>query len=155
MAEANALIVLAMAQASLGGLDTAAESCERAVELARTAGDRTMERLAMQHLARHQADAGNWHQALATATQALAFDDRSDIADIPHVLLLMVKGEALLGLGDQAEGIKQLDLAAREAESCGYEDGAVRALGALLRATPDAEVQARHDAALARLTART
>ncbi|WP_141754125.1 XRE family transcriptional regulator [Streptomyces subrutilus] len=155
VAEANALIVLAMAHGSLGGLDEAAEGCERAVELARTAGERTMERLAMQHLARHRADAGKWDQALATATQALAFDNRPDAADIPHILLLIVRGEALLGLGNEAEGITQLDLAAREAESSGYEDGAVRALGALLRVSANAEVQARYDAAHARLTTRT
>ncbi|MEU8465143.1 helix-turn-helix domain-containing protein [Streptomyces sp. NPDC029003] len=154
VAEANALIVLAQARAALGGLDQAAEGCERAVELARRAGDRTMERLAMQHLARHWADAGKWRQALDTATGALAFDDRSDTADIPRVLLLMVKGEALLGLGNEAEGIGQLDLAAREAEASGYEDGAVRALGALLRVSADAELQARYDAAVARLTTR-
>ncbi|MFJ9718984.1 helix-turn-helix domain-containing protein [Streptomyces sp. NPDC101213] len=149
-AEANALIVLAMAQGSLGRLDEAAEGCERAVELARKADDRTMERLAMQHLARHRADAGKWHQALATATRALAFDDRPDTADVPRILLLMVRGEALLGLGNKAEGITQLDLAAREAESCGYEDGAVRALGALLRVSATPDVRARYDAALAR-----
>ncbi|MFJ1868789.1 helix-turn-helix domain-containing protein [Streptomyces sp. NPDC088097] len=154
-AEANALIVLAMAQGSLGSLDEAAEGCARAVELARTAGDRTVERLAMQHLARHRADAGEWHQALATATHALGLDNRPDTADIPRILLLMVRGEALLGLGNEAEGITQLDLAARQAESSGYEDGAVRALGALLRVSADAEVQARYDAALARLTTRT
>ncbi|MGW2995241.1 hypothetical protein ACWDA9_26990, partial [Streptomyces sp. NPDC001193] len=65
---------------------------------------------------------------------------------------LMVSGEALLGLGHETEGIGQLDLAAREAETSGYEDGAVRALGALLRVSPDAELRARYDAAVARLT---
>ncbi|MGV9938666.1 helix-turn-helix domain-containing protein [Streptomyces sp. NPDC003401] len=155
VAEANALIVLAVAQAALGSLDEAARGCERAVELAREAGDRTIERLAMQHLARHWADAGKWRRALDTATEALAFDDRSGTADVPRVLLLMVRGEALLGLGDEAGGIGQLDLAAREAESSGYEDGAVRALGALLRVSADAGLQARYDAAVARLTKRT
>ncbi|MFI9306916.1 AfsR/SARP family transcriptional regulator [Streptomyces triculaminicus] len=154
VAEANALIVLAMAQAALGDPDEAAEVCERAVELARKADDRTIERLAMQHLARHQVDAGEWHPALDTATEALAFDDRSPTADVPRILLLMVKGEALLGLGDHAEGIRQLDLAAREAEWSGYEDGAVRALGALLRVSEDEGFRARYDAALGRLTAR-
>ncbi|MFD0403612.1 helix-turn-helix domain-containing protein [Kitasatospora sp. NPDC127121] len=154
-AEANALIVLAMVQASLGGLDQAARSCERAVELARETGDQRMERLAMQHLARHQTDAGHWHQALTTATHALALGNQPDTTDIPRVLLLTIKGEALLGLGNHTEGVTQLDLAAREAESAGYDDGAVRALTALLRATPDTEVQARYDTALARLTTRT
>ncbi|MER6785724.1 helix-turn-helix domain-containing protein [Streptomyces sp. NPDC000658] len=155
VAEANALIVLAVAQAALGGLDEAAQGCERAVELARKAGDRTMERLAMQHLARHWTDAGKWRRALDTATEALAFDDRSGTADVPRILLLMVRGEALLGLGNEAEGIGQLDLAAREAESSGYDDGAVRALGALLRVSADEGLRARYDAAVARLTTRT
>ncbi|MEU6106474.1 ATP-binding protein [Streptomyces flaveolus] len=155
VAEANALLVLAMAQAALGGLDEAAQGCERAVELARKADDRTIERLALQHLARHWADARKWREALDTATEALAFDDRSGTADIPRILLLMVRGEALLGLGDEAEGIEHLDLAAREAESSGYEDGAVRALGALLRVSADAGLQARYDAAVKRLTTRT
>ncbi|MFI6103343.1 helix-turn-helix domain-containing protein [Streptomyces sp. NPDC051310] len=154
LAEANARIVLAVAQAALGGLDEAAEGCERAVELAREAGDRTIERLAMQHLARHWADAGKWRQALDAATEALAFDDRPGTTDVPRILLLMVRGEALLGLGDKAEGIGQLDLAAREAELFGYDDGAVRALGALLRASADEGLQARYEAAVARLTTR-
>ncbi|MCB5164951.1 helix-turn-helix domain-containing protein [Streptomyces bambusae] len=154
-AEANALLVLAMAQAALGGLDEAAQGCERAVELAREADDRTIERLALQHLARHRADAGKWREALDTATEALAFDDRSGTADIPRILLLMVRGEALHALGHEAEGIAQLDLAAREAESAGYEDGAVRALGVLLKIAADEELRARHDAAVARLTTRT
>ncbi|UQI46001.1 NB-ARC domain-containing protein [Streptomyces sp. HU2014] len=155
VSEANALIVLAMARAALGGPDEAAQGCERAVELARKAGDRTTERLAMQHLARHRVDAGKWRPALDTATEALAFDDRSGTADVPRILLLMVRGEALLGLGDEAEGIRQLDLAAREAESSGYEDGVVRALGVLLRVSADTGLQARYDAAVARLTTRT
>ncbi|MFF9206713.1 helix-turn-helix domain-containing protein [Streptomyces sp. NPDC014986] len=155
VAEANALIASAMAQAALGSLDGAAQGCERAVELARKAGDRLLERLTMQHLARHQADAGRWREALDTATEALAFDDRSATADIPRILLLIVRGEALFGLGNEAKGIAQLDMAAREAESSGNEDGAVRALGALLRVSPNATLQARYDAALARLTTLT
>ncbi|MEU7592922.1 helix-turn-helix domain-containing protein [Streptomyces sp. NPDC039022] len=154
VAEANALLVVAMAQAALGRLDEAAQGCERAVRLARQAGDRTVEKLALQHLARHWADAGRWRRALDTATQALALHDRPGTTDIPHTLLLMVKGEALLGLGNEIEGIRQLDLAAREAESSGYDDGAVRALGALLRVSADAGFQARYDAALARLSPR-
>ncbi|MFJ8473531.1 helix-turn-helix domain-containing protein [Kitasatospora sp. NPDC094011] len=154
-AEANALIVLAMAQATLGHLDDAAKNCAHAADLARRTGDHKIERLATQHLARHQADAGHWHQALTTATRALDLDHRPDTTDVPHILLLIIKGEALLGLGHRTEGITQLDLAAREAEAAGYEDGAVRALGALLRATPATEVRARYDAALARLTTRS
>ncbi|MER7764693.1 helix-turn-helix domain-containing protein [Streptomyces sp. NPDC097619] len=155
VAEANALIVLGVARSQLGRLDEAAEGCERAVELARKAEDRTIERLAMQHLARHRADSGKWHQALHTATEALSFEDRTGTTDIPGILLLMVQGEALLGLGDEAEGIRRLERAAREAESAGYEDGAVRALRALLRASTDPDLQARYDAAVTRLTTRT
>ncbi|MET9609613.1 BTAD domain-containing putative transcriptional regulator [Streptomyces sp. NPDC006512] len=154
VAEANALIVLAVAQSALGSPDEAARGCERAVDLARTAGNRTTERLAMQHLARHRVDAGHWRQALDTANEALAFDDRSGTADVPRILLLMARGEALLGLAEETEGIRQLELAAREAESSGYEDGAVRALGALLRVSADPELRTRYDAAVARLTTR-
>ncbi|MFD0123831.1 helix-turn-helix domain-containing protein [Streptomyces virginiae] len=153
-AEANALIVLAMAQATLGDLDQAATSCERAADLARQIGDRRIERLATQHLARHQADAGHWHQALTATERAMEFDYCPGTTDIPHILLLIVKGEALFGLGHRADGITQLDLAAREAEAAGYDDGTVRALAALLRAAPDPEIQARYDTALARLTTR-
>ncbi|WP_405021354.1 helix-turn-helix domain-containing protein [Kitasatospora sp. NBC_00070] len=135
-AEANALIVLALAQATLGDLDQAATSCERAADLARHIGDRRIERLATQHLARHQADAGHWHHALATATRAQDFGYCPGATDIPHILLLIIKGEALLGLGHHTDGATQLDLAA------------------LLRAASDAEVQARYDTALARLTTR-
>ncbi|MFK0238773.1 helix-turn-helix domain-containing protein [Streptomyces vinaceus] len=154
-AEANALIVLAQAQGSLGHLDVAADNCERAVHLARGDGDRRIERLATQQLARHQADAGHWQQALTTATRALDFDYRPGSTDIPHLLLLAIKGEALLGLGHHTEGTAQLDLAAQEAEAAGYDDGTVRALAALLRAAPSPEVQTRYDMALARLTTRT
>ncbi|MFB0620808.1 hypothetical protein [Streptomyces sp. AGS-58] len=80
------------------------------------------------------------------------FEHRPETTDIPHILLLAIKGEAL---GNQAEGITQLDLAAREAEAAGYDDGALRALTALLRASANPEVQARYDAALTRLTTRT
>ncbi|MEN8651619.1 hypothetical protein ABCR94_13550 [Streptomyces sp. 21So2-11] len=40
-------------------------------------------------------------------------------------------------------------MAAREADASGYDDGSVRALGVLLRISPDAELRARHDAAVA------
>ncbi|MFD3546808.1 BTAD domain-containing putative transcriptional regulator [Streptomyces sp. NPDC058655] len=155
VAEANALIVLAMAQAALGSPDEAARGCERAVELARTEGNRTAERLALQHLARHRVDAGKWGPALDTVSEALAFGDQSDTSDVPRILLLMVRGEALLGQGDTTEGIRQLARAAREAELSGYEDGAVRALEVLLRVSSDPGVRARYDAALARLTTRS
>ncbi|MFI9502127.1 hypothetical protein ACIG92_30280 [[Kitasatospora] papulosa] len=66
-----------------------------------------------------------------------------------------MRGEALFELGNEAEGIAQLDMVAREAETSGNEDGAVRALGALLRVSPRAALQTRYDAALARLTTPT
>ncbi|WP_369384158.1 hypothetical protein [Streptomyces sp. cg36] len=128
--------------------------CCSAAGLARRSGDRRIERLATQHLARHQADAGHWHQGLTTTDRALEFDYRPGATDIPHILLLIIKGEALVGLGHHTDGATQLDLAAREAEAAGYDDGTVRALAALLRAAPDPDIQARYDTALARLTTR-
>lgn len=88
VAEANALIVLAVAQAALGDPAQAARGCERAVELARTEGNRTTERLALQHLARHRVDAGKWRPALDTVAEALAFGNRPGTADVPRILLL-------------------------------------------------------------------
>ncbi|MGW1072139.1 BTAD domain-containing putative transcriptional regulator [Streptomyces sp. NPDC002537] len=153
--EATALVNLSLAQAALGGPDEAAEGCVRAAELARTAGDRHTERLALHHLARHRLNTGEWQSALDTATAAIDLGDASGAQSSSGVLLLTTVGEALLGLGDQDGGIRQLDLAAREAESSGYDDGAVRALGALLRVSEDEGFRVRHDAALARLMART
>ncbi|GAA0441909.1 AfsR/SARP family transcriptional regulator [Streptomyces sp. NPDC046215] len=153
--EASALVVLSWAQAALGDLDEAAEGCARAVELARKADDRYTERLALYHLARYRLDTGQWQAALDTATAALAFEDLPGTVVASRVLLLTTTGEALLGLGDEPEGIRRLGMAAREAEISGYDDGAVRALGVLLRVSADAGLQARYDAAVARLTTRT
>ncbi|MBT2384941.1 BTAD domain-containing putative transcriptional regulator [Streptomyces sp. ISL-11] len=153
--EATALVVLSWAQSALGNPDEAAEGCARAVELARMADDRYTERLALYHLARYRLDSGQWQSALDTATEALTFEDLPGTVVASRVLLLTTTGEALLGLGDETEAIRRLGMAAREAETSGYDDGAVRALGVLLRVSADAGLRARYDAALARLTTRT
>ncbi|WP_058044188.1 AfsR/SARP family transcriptional regulator [Streptomyces roseifaciens] len=152
--EATALVVLSWAQAALGDPEEAAEGCARAVELARKADDRYTERLALYHLARYRLDTGQWQAAFDTATAALAFEDLPGTVVASRVLLLTTTGEALLGLGDEPEGIRRLGMAAQEAENTGYDDGAVRALGVLLRVSADAGLQARYDAAVARLTTR-
>ncbi|MFE0044257.1 AfsR/SARP family transcriptional regulator [Streptomyces albireticuli] len=152
--EATALVGLSLAQAALGDPAGAAEGCARAAGLARGARDRTTERLALQHLAQHRLQAGEYRAALDTATEALAFDGVAGTAAVSRVLLLTTMGEALLGLGDEDGGIRRLDLAAREAESSGYEDGAVRALRALLKVSADEGFRARHDAASRGLMAR-
>ncbi|MFH8787002.1 AfsR/SARP family transcriptional regulator [Streptomyces roseoverticillatus] len=153
--EATALVVLSWAQAVLGHPDEAAEGCARAVELARKADERYIERLALYHLARYRLDTRQWQAALDTATEALAFENLPGVVIGSRVLLLTAAGEALLGLGDEPEGIRRLGSAVREAETTGYDDGAVRALTVLLRVSPDEELQARYDAAVARLTTRT
>ncbi|MET9695331.1 BTAD domain-containing putative transcriptional regulator [Streptomyces sp. NPDC006529] len=131
-AQATALVNLSLAQAALGELDLAARGCVRAAELAREAGDPTAERLALYHLSRHQLDSGDWSQALESTAAARAV--RAPDARSPtRVLLLAATGEALVGLGERTEGIRCLDEAAREAESSGYDEGAERALGALLQ----------------------
>ncbi|MFF6994592.1 BTAD domain-containing putative transcriptional regulator [Streptomyces sp. NPDC008313] len=153
--QATALVNLSLAQAALGSPEEAAEGCARAAVLARESGDRHTERLALYHLTRHRLDAGQWQSALDTATAAFAVDGPSDLSTASRVLLLTAAGEALLGMGDEAGGIRRLEDAAREAEASGYDEGAVRALGALLRVSPDLGLRARHDTAMARLTART
>ncbi|QGZ51176.1 AfsR family transcriptional regulator [Streptomyces sp. QHH-9511] len=153
--EATALVNLSLAQAALGSPEEAAEGCVRAAGLARASGDRHTERLALHHLARHRLDTGEWRRALDTALAALALDSPWDASAASRVLLLTAAGEALLGLGDEAEGIRRLEDAAREAESFGYDEGTVRALGALLRVSADVGLRARYDTAMVRLMART
>ncbi|UKY48050.1 AfsR/SARP family transcriptional regulator [Streptomyces inhibens] len=153
--EATALVNLSLAQAALGSPEEAAEGCAQAARLARGANDRHTERLALYHLARHQLDAREWQSALETSIAAHALHAPSDTSTASRVLLLTVAGEALLGMGDEAEGVRRLEEAAREAESCGYDDGAVRALGALLRVSADVGLQARYDTAMVRLMAGT
>ncbi|MBC9717253.1 winged helix-turn-helix domain-containing protein [Streptomyces sp. TRM66268-LWL] len=152
--EATALVNLSIARAALGGPQEAAEDCVRAVDLARAAGDLHIERLALHHLARHQLDAGHWQSALDTATDALALDGSPALPGASRVLLLTAAGEALLGLGEEAEAVRRLESAADEAEASGYDEGAVRALGALLKVSSDLRLRARYDTALVRLTAR-
>ncbi|WAL99795.1 BTAD domain-containing putative transcriptional regulator [Streptomyces sp. Je 1-369] len=153
--EATALINLSLAQSELGSPEEAAEGCALAAELAHSVGDRNTERLALYHLARHRLDAREWQPAFETAVAALDLDAPSEASAAARVLLRTVIGEALLGMGDEAEGIRRLESAAREAESSGYDDGAVRALGALLRVSADTGLQARYDTAMVRLMART
>ena len=149
--EATALINLSLAQAALGSPEEAAEGCAQAAELARGAGDRNTERLAFSHLARHHLDAGQWQDAHDTARTALGLDAPEDTPVATRILLFTALGEAMVGMADETGGIRHLEAAAREAEACGYDDGAVRALGALLRVSPDAGLRARHDAARSRL----
>ncbi|WEH36346.1 BTAD domain-containing putative transcriptional regulator [Streptomyces sp. AM 4-1-1] len=153
--EATALVNLSLVQAALGSLVEAAEGCAHAAGLARTVGDPRTERLALYHLARHQLEGHHWQSALDTATAAFALEGRSDPSTASRILLLTAAGEALLGMGDEAEGIRLLERAADEAESSGHDEGAVRALGALLRVSSDLGLRARYDMAMVRLMSRT
>ncbi|MFJ1740392.1 AfsR/SARP family transcriptional regulator [Streptomyces microflavus] len=151
LGEATALINLAVVQAELGELDTAQEGCAQAVELARTEGDRHTEMLALQHLSRMQLTAGRPEDALESARTALDLGpEHEEVAR--RTLLLAVSGEARVALGEEDEGIRLLDRAATEAERAGYDEGAVRALGPLLRVTARADHRRRHEEALRRLS---
>ncbi|WP_254812175.1 AfsR/SARP family transcriptional regulator [Streptomyces cavourensis] len=151
LGEATALINLAVLQAELGDLDTAQAGCVRAVELARTEEDRHTEMLGLQHLARMRLTAGRPEDALASARTALGLGpEREEVTR--RTLLLAVSGEAHVALGEEDEGIRLLDLAAAEAEHSGYDEGAVQALGALLRVTARADYRRRHGQALRRLS---
>ncbi|MFD5696698.1 AfsR/SARP family transcriptional regulator [Streptomyces lasiicapitis] len=151
--EATALVNLSLAQAALGDTEEAVDGCVRAVELARGAADGHTERLALHHLARHQLTTRDWRSALDTATEALALtsQDPADTPSAARILLTMAAGEALLGLGDEPEGIRRLDHAAHEAETTGFDEGAVRALGALLGVSGDEGFRVRHAAAVERM----
>ncbi|MER7696429.1 BTAD domain-containing putative transcriptional regulator [Streptomyces sp. NPDC096095] len=151
LGEATALVNLAVVQAELGDLGTASEGCLRAVELSRREGDRHTEMLALQHLARLQLTAHRPADALASAGAALALGPEHEEA-ARRSLLLAVCGEAHLALGDEERGIGLLDRAAREAEDAGYDEGAVRALEALMRVTARTEYRRRYDQALRRLS---
>ncbi|MFD9792911.1 BTAD domain-containing putative transcriptional regulator [Streptomyces sp. NPDC059070] len=152
-AEATALINLSLAQAAVGATHDAVRTCERAAGLARTAADRHAECLALHHLGRHRLDAEEWRAAHDAAHAALALVAPSDSPHATRVLLVTTAGEALLGLGDTAEGVRRLDEAAREAEATGFDEGAVRALGALRSVSADDGFRVRHEAAAARLAA--
>ncbi|MEU2484808.1 BTAD domain-containing putative transcriptional regulator [Streptomyces sp. NPDC012617] len=151
LGEATALINLAVVQAGQGELDRALEGCGRAVVLAREEEDRHTEMLALQHLARLQLSAHRPGDALGSARTALALGPEHEEA-ARRSLLLAVSGEARLALGEEDEGILLLDRAAEEAEHAGYDEGAVRALEALLRVSARAEYRTRHALALRRLT---
>ncbi|MEV7953794.1 BTAD domain-containing putative transcriptional regulator [Streptomyces sp. NPDC088141] len=150
LGEATALVNLAIVRAEQGGLDAALEGCERAVGLAREEADAHTEMLALQHLARMQLTADRPQEALHSARTALDLGpEHEEVAR--RVLLLTVSGEARLALGEEDEGIRLLDLAAGEAEHAGYDDGAVRALEALLRVTAHTEYRKRYEEAVRRL----
>ncbi|MFH9746412.1 BTAD domain-containing putative transcriptional regulator [Streptomyces anulatus] len=150
LGEATALVNLAVVQAELGELPTALENCARAVELTRREGDRHTEMLTLQHLARMHLTAHRPQEALDCARTALDLGPEHEEA-ARRSLLLAVCGEAQLALGDEEDGVRLLDRAAQEAERAGYDEGAVRALEALLRVSSRTEFRRRHDEALRRL----
>ncbi|MFJ6806194.1 AfsR/SARP family transcriptional regulator [Streptomyces anulatus] len=150
LGEATALVNLAVVQAELGELPTALENCARAVELTRGEGDRHTEMLTLQHLARMHLTAHRPQEALDCARTALDLGPEQEEA-ARRSLLLAVCGEAQLALGDEEDGVRLLDRAAQEAERDGYDEGAVRALEALLRVSARTEFRRRHDEALRRL----
>ncbi|MFH8690149.1 AfsR/SARP family transcriptional regulator [Streptomyces anulatus] len=150
LGEATALVNLAVVQAELGELPTALDNCARAVELTRGEGDRHTEMLTLQHLARMHLTAHRPQEALDCARTALDLGPEHEEA-ARRSLLLAVCGEARLALGDEEDGVRLLDRAAQEAERDGYDEGAVRALEALLRVSGRPEFRRRHDEALRRL----
>lgn len=151
LGETTALINLAVVLTEQGDLDTALEGCERAVALAREEQDAHTEMLALQHLARMQLAANRPHEALESARTALDLGpEHEEIAR--RVLLLTTSGEARLALGEENDGIRLLDRAAGQAERAGYDEGAVRALQALLRVTAEPEYRKRYEEAVRRLT---
>ncbi|WP_326671005.1 AfsR/SARP family transcriptional regulator [Streptomyces sp. NBC_01257] len=150
LGEATALINLAIVQAEQGGLDVALEGCGQALELARKEPDAHTEMLALQHLARMQLAAGRPQDALDSTRAAFDLGPEPEEA-ARRVLLTTVSGEARLALGAEDEGVRLLDLAAADAERAGYDEGAVRALEALLRVTAEPVYVRRYEAAVRRL----
>ncbi|CAM5516671.1 hypothetical protein SBADM41S_04318 [Streptomyces badius] len=122
--------------------------------LCREEGDRHTEMLGLQHLARMRLTAHRPQEALDCALTALDLGPEHEEA-VRRSLLLAICGEARLALGEEEDGIRLLDRAAREAEQAGYDDGAVRALEALSRVSARAEYRRRYDEALRRLTAQS
>ncbi|CAM5392045.1 hypothetical protein SCALM49S_06247 [Streptomyces californicus] len=114
LGEATALINLAGVRAELGELPAATENCARAVELARREEDRHTEMLALQHLARMRLTARRPEEALAHARTALDLGPEHEEA-ARRSLLLAIYGEAHLALGQEDDGVRLLDRAAREA----------------------------------------
>ncbi|MFF7874487.1 BTAD domain-containing putative transcriptional regulator [Streptomyces californicus] len=150
LGEATALINLAVVRAELGELPAATENCVRAVELARREEDRHTEMLALQHLARMRLTARRPEEALAHARTALDLGPEHEEA-ARRSLLLAVCGEAHLALGQEDDGVRLLDRAAREAEDAGYDEGAVRALEVLVRTTAEPSYRVRHERSALRL----
>ncbi|MFD5817769.1 BTAD domain-containing putative transcriptional regulator [Streptomyces sp. NPDC127038] len=151
LGEATALINLAVVEAAEGDTEAALENCARAIELAREESDAHTEMLALQHLARIQLAAGRPGEALRSARTALDLGPEHEEA-ARRALLLTVSGEAHLALGADGEGILLLDRAAGEAERAGYDEGAVRALAALLRVRPGADYRRRYEEAVRRVS---
>ncbi|MFH8881807.1 AfsR/SARP family transcriptional regulator [Streptomyces californicus] len=150
LGEATALINLAVVRAELGELPAATENCARAVELARREEDRHTEMLALQHLARMRLTARRPEEALAHARTALDLGPEHEEA-ARRSLLLAICGEAHLALGEEDDGVRLLDRAAREAEDAGYDEGAVRALEVLVRTTAEPSYRIRHERSALRL----
>ncbi|MFI9190280.1 AfsR/SARP family transcriptional regulator [Streptomyces californicus] len=150
LGEATALINLAVVRAELGELPAATDNCARAVELARREEDRHTEMLALQHLARMRLTARRPEEALAHARTALDLGPEHEEA-ARRSLLLAVCGEAHLALGQEDDGVRLLDRAAREAEDAGYDEGAVRALEVLVRTTAEPSYRVRHERSALRL----
>ncbi|MEV8046553.1 BTAD domain-containing putative transcriptional regulator [Streptomyces griseoluteus] len=150
LGEATALVNLAVVQSAQGDLDTALANCTRAAALARQEGNPHTEMLALLHLSRTHLTSGAPDQALHVARTALNLGPEHEEAARTS-LLHTVCGEAHLALGDKTEALALLERAADEAESAGYDEGAVRALAALLRASGRADHRRRHEKAVRRL----
>ncbi|MCT9007699.1 tetratricopeptide repeat protein [Streptomyces rhizosphaerihabitans] len=150
LGEATALINLAVVEAAQGDLGAGLENCTRAIALAREEADAHTEMLALQHLARIQLTADQPREALRSARTALDLGPEHEEA-ARRALLLTVCGEAQLALGADSDGILLLDRAAGEAERAGYDEGAVKALAALLRVNPRADYRARYEEAVRRI----
>jgi tetratricopeptide (TPR) repeat protein len=136
--EAIGRINLSLAQQARGEHGQAREGCVRAAELARRAGDRQTETLALQTLAEHCLRMGEPEAALRHALDGLALGP-ADLGLLREVLLQTARGESLIQLGRAAEGVELLSLAAGTAEREGFHEGACRALSALLRLTGDSD----------------
>ncbi|MFG3125638.1 BTAD domain-containing putative transcriptional regulator [Streptomyces sp. NPDC048201] len=150
LGEATALINLGVVQSAEGDLDAALTNCARAATLAREEGNLHTETLALLHLSRTHLTSGAPEQALRVARTALDLGPEHEEAARTS-LLHTVCGEAHLALGDEPEALRLLERAADEAESTAYDEGAVRALEALLRVSGRADHRKRHEAAVRRL----
>ncbi|MEU8887205.1 BTAD domain-containing putative transcriptional regulator [Streptomyces sp. NPDC048442] len=150
--EAIGRVNLSVAQCRRGLLAQAQENCVRAAALARQAGDRQTEMLALQSLADHCLLAGEPEAALRHSLNGLALGP-ADLGVIRRVLLRTAQGESLTQLGRVPEGLDLLHLAADTAEHEGFHEGACRALSVLLRITGDsATYEDRYERAMAALT---